>query len=48
MAFTFIMQTIAAYLGGMVTPFGNPQNLFLYAYFNIDTLEFMQIMLPSF
>lgn len=48
MAFTFIMQNIAANLGGMVTPFGNPQNLFLYAYFNIDTLEFMQIMLPSF
>lgn len=41
MAFTFIMQNIAANLGGMVTPFGNPQNLFLYAYFNIDTLEFM-------
>src|SRR5690554_5574272 len=40
MAFTFIMQNIAANLGGMLTPFGNPQNLYLYAYFNIDTLEF--------
>ena len=30
MAFTFIMQNIAANLGGMLTPFGNPQNLFLY------------------
>lgn len=48
MAFTFIMQNIAANLGGMVTPFGNPQNLFLYAYYNIDTLEFMKIMFPSF
>ena len=28
MAFTFIMQNIAANLGGMLTPFGNPQNLF--------------------
>ena len=27
MAFTFIMQNIAANLGGMLTPFGNPQNL---------------------
>lgn len=48
MAFTFIMQNIAANLGGMVTPFGNPQNLYLYAYYRIDTLEFMGIMLPSF
>lgn len=48
MAFTFIMQNIAANLGGMVTPFGNPQNLYLYAYFNIETAEFVQIMLPSF
>ncbi len=48
MAFTFIMQNIAANLGGMVTPFGNPQNLYLYAYYQIDTMEFMQIMLPTF
>lgn len=48
MAFTFIMQNIAANLGGMVTPFGNPQNLYLYAYYSIDTLEFVKIMLPSF
>lgn len=48
MAFTFIMQNIAANLGGMVTPFGNPQNLFLYAYYDMGTLEFIKIMLPSF
>ena len=48
MAFTFIMQNIAANLGGMVTPFGNPQNLFLYAYYHMGTLEFIQIMLPAF
>lgn len=48
MAFTFIMQNIAANLGGMVTPFGNPQNLYLYAFYNINTLEFMKIMFPSF
>ena len=35
MAFTFIMQNIAANLGGMLTPFGNPQNLYLYTKFNI-------------
>ena len=48
MAFTFIMQNIAANLGGMLTPFGNPQNLYLYTKFGIPTLEFMQIMLVPF
>ncbi len=48
MAFTFIMQNIAANLGGMLTPFGNPQNLYLYTEFNIPTLEFMAIMAPPF
>lgn len=48
MAFTFVMQNIAANLGGMLTPFGNPQNLFLYTKFEIPTLEFVQIMAPPF
>ena len=48
MAFTFILQNIAANLGGMLTPFGNPQNLYLYTKFNIPTLEFMQIMVLPF
>lgn len=48
MAFTFIMQNIAANLGGMLTPFGNPQNLYLYTKFNIPVGEFMQIMAPPF
>ncbi len=48
LCFTFIMQNIAANLGGMLTPFGNPQNLFLYNKFNIPTGEFTLIMLPPF
>ena len=48
MAFTFIMQNIAANLGGMLTPFGNPQNLYLYSYFKIPNLEFMKIMVLPF
>ena len=48
MAFTFIMQNIAANLGGMLTPFGNPQNLYLYTKFHIPTLEFMGVMAPPF
>ena len=48
MAFTFIMQNIAANLGGMLTPFGNPQNLYLYTKFQIPTGEFMGIMAIPF
>lgn len=48
MAFTFIMQNIAANLGGMLTPFGNPQNLYLYTKYEIPNMEFMGIMAPPF
>lgn len=48
MIFTFVMQNIGANLGGMLTPFGNPQNLYLYNKFNIPSGEFMQIMAIPF
>ena len=48
MAVVFILQNIAANLGGMLTPFGNPQNLYLYSKFNIPDGEFILIMLPLF
>ena len=48
MAFTFIMQNIAANLGGMLTPFGNPQNLYLYSKFNIPDAQFVSIMFLPF
>lgn len=48
MALTFILQNIAANLGGMLTPFGNPQNLYLYTRFNIPNGEFMRIMAIPF
>lgn len=44
MAFTFVMQNIAANLGGMLTPFGNPQNLYLYTKFAIPNGTFLSIM----
>lgn len=44
-AFTFIMQNIASNLGGMITPIGNPQNLYIYSYYHISILEFLKIML---
>jgi len=48
MAFTFIMQNISANLGGMLTPFGNPQNLYLYTKYSIPNGEFVGIMLLPF
>lgn len=41
-----IFQTLAANLGSALTPMGNPQNLFIYSYFNINILEFLKITLP--
>lgn len=42
---TFILQTIAANMGGMITPYGNPQNLYLYNFYQIPTLEFFKILI---
>lgn len=44
-----ILQTLAANLGSMFTPPGNPQNLFLYAHYNYSALGFFKVMLiPTF
>jgi Na+/H+ antiporter NhaD/arsenite permease-like protein len=32
-------------MGGMITPYGNPQNLYLYSYFEIPTVEFFGVLL---
>ena len=45
LSYTFILQTIAANMGGMITPHGNPQNLYLYEFFSIPTLEFFGVLL---
>lgn len=45
LAITFILQTIAANMGGMITPYGNPQNLYLYSYYNIPTGDFIMTLL---
>ena len=48
MAFVFVMQNVAANLGGMLTPFGNPQNLYLYSYYSIGAGEFFAVMALPF
>lgn len=44
--FTIIFQTLAANLGSSLTPMGNPQNLFLYSFYNISPMEFFKITVP--
>ena len=41
-----IMQTIAANLGSMFTPLGNPQNLYLFSISKISIIGFLKLMLP--
>lgn len=41
-----VLQTIAANLGSMLTPLGNPQNLYLYGKMETDFGSFVMIMLP--
>ncbi len=43
---TVVLQTAAANLGSMLTPIGNPQNLYLYGLANINMTEFISLMLP--
>lgn len=47
-AFTLILQNIAANMSGMITPHGNPQNIYLFSFYNISTLDFVKILLPHF
>ena len=43
---TVILQTAAANLGSMATPVGNPQNLYLYANYELTAGQFFSVMLP--
>ena len=41
-----VLQTVAANLGSMATPVGNPQNLFLYAAYQLNPADFFAITVP--
>lgn len=41
-----VLQTVAANLGSMVTPIGNPQNLYLYGQSGMSLGSFIMLMLP--
>lgn len=44
--FAVVMETIAANLGSLITPIGNPQNLYLYTHYDMNIAEFFKITLP--
>lgn len=41
-----VLQTIAANLGSMLTPIGNPQNLYMYGLTKMNFVSFVKILLP--
>ena len=41
-----VLQTIAANLGSMLTPIGNPQNLYLYGLWGVNIFTFIKTILP--
>ena len=43
---TVVLETVAANLGSMLTPVGNPQNLYLYGVSGMGLGEFMLLLLP--
>ncbi|MGM9998905.1 MAG: SLC13 family permease [Candidatus Bruticola sp.] len=44
--FVIVIETIAANLGSMVTPLGNPQNIFLCSFYNLTLKQFFRLTIP--
>lgn len=44
---TIVLETAAANLGSMLTPVGNPQNLYIYDVYKLTAMDFVRTMLPS-
>ncbi len=41
-----ILVALTAHAGAALTPFGTPQNLFIYSFYNINTYTFVQVIAP--
>ena len=44
---TIVIETAASNLGSMLTPVGNPQNLYIYDHYRLTMMDFVRTMLPS-
>lgn len=40
------LETVAANLGSMLTPIGNPQNLYLFTFYKMEAIDFFSALLP--
>ena len=47
MIYAVVVQTVAANMGSMATPFGNPQNLLIFSAYDITAGEFFAASLPT-
>ncbi len=45
-AWMVVLEALAANAGSALSPFGNPQNLFLYWFYEIPAGDFVRVMLP--
>ena len=41
-----VLETVAANLGSMTTPVGNPQNIYICSFFNVEAWPFFRTILP--
>ena len=41
-----VLETLAANAGSMLTPIGNPQNIFIYHHYSISLTEFVKVTIP--
>ena len=46
LASLIVLETVAANLGSMTTPVGNPQNLFIVSHYNLSAASFFATILP--
>ncbi len=44
---TIVLETASANLGSMLTPVGNPQNLYIFDKYHLTAMDFVRTMLPS-
>ena len=44
--FIIVMETVAANMGSMITPIGNPQNLYIYSFYNMNIADFLKVVVP--
>ena len=42
----FLLVAFSAHIGAALTPFGTPQNLFIFSFYQLEVIPFIQVMTP--